>query len=95
MFVCKLIIANIPPNYKGLAGSPDKICVMTGGFMLKKIISVRVDDLWTVWAKRLGEQADRTPSDFIRDLIFLMVFDDELGQALCQRLKSEQISYNK
>lgn len=63
--------------------------------MLKKIISVRVDDLWAVWAKRLGEQADRTPADFIRDLIYLMVFDDELGQAITRRLKSEQISYTK
>ena len=63
--------------------------------MLNKIVSIRVDDLWAVWAKRLGEQADRTPADFIRDLIFLMVFDDELGKAITQRLKSEQISYNK
>ena len=63
--------------------------------MLNRVVSVRANDLWMSWAKRLGDQADRTTAEFIRDVVFLMIFDDELGQALCQRLKSDQISYNK
>jgi hypothetical protein len=64
-------------------------------FMLNRVVSVRANDLWMSWAKRLGEQADRTTADFIRDVVFLMVFDDELGQAITRRLQVEQISYNK
>jgi len=95
MFVCKLIIANIPPNYKGLAGSPDKICVMTGGFMLNKIVSVRVDDLWLSWLARLAREADKTPAEFVRDSVYSLILAEDTGQAFCEAMKSEQISYNK
>jgi len=63
--------------------------------MLDKNICIRANDLWINWAKRLAVESDRTTNELIRDLIYLMIFDDELGQALCQRLKSDQISYNK
>ncbi len=63
--------------------------------MLDKKILLRTDDLWNIWAKRLAQQADRTVAELLRDVIYLMIFDDELGQAITQRLKSDQISYNK
>ena len=63
--------------------------------MLNKAISVRVGDLWISWAKRLAGQSSRSTAEFIRDVIYLLVFDDELGQAVCQRLKSDQVSYSK
>lgn len=47
------------------------------------------------WAKRLASEADRTTAEFIRDVVFLMTYDDELGDAITQRLKSDQISYSK
>ncbi len=63
--------------------------------MLDKKILLRTDDLWKTWAKRLAQQADRTVAELCRDVIYLMIFDDELGQEITQRLKSDQISYNK
>lgn len=63
--------------------------------MLDKKILLRTDDLWNIWAKRLAQQADRTVAELLRDVIYLMIFDDELGQEITQRLKSDQISYNK
>lgn len=63
--------------------------------MLDKSINVRTNPLWMSWAKRLAKQADRTTAELIRDVIYLLVFDDELGQAVCNALKSEQISYSK
>jgi len=66
-----------------------------GARVLGKNILLRTDELWMTWANRLAEQAGRSRAELLRDLVYLMVFDDELGQALCQRLKSDQISYNK
>lgn len=63
--------------------------------MLEKAISIRTNDLWMSWAKRLGDQAERTTAEFIRDVVFLMIFDDELGQAITRRLQVDQISFNK
>jgi hypothetical protein len=63
--------------------------------MLDKKILLRTDELWMTWANRLAEQAGRSRAELLRDLIYLMIFDDELGKALCRRLKSDQISYNK
>ena len=61
--------------------------------MLNRTTTVRINDIWWGWCKRLAAQADRETPDLIRDLIFLMIMDDELGDALCQRLKTDQISY--
>jgi len=69
--------------------------VFGGARMLGKNVLLRTDELWMTWANRLAEQAGRSRAELLRDLVYLMVFDDELGQALCQRLKSDQISYNK
>ena len=63
--------------------------------MLEKTISIRTNDLWLSWAKRLSNQADRTTAEFIRDVVFLLTYDDELGQAITRRLHVEQISFNK
>ena len=63
--------------------------------MLDKGMFVATNDLWMAWCSRLAEQAGRSRAELLRDLIYLMVFDDELGQALCQRLQADQISYNK
>lgn len=63
--------------------------------MLEKAISIRTNDLWMSWAKRLSEQAGRTTAELVRDVVFLMIFDDELGQEITRRLQVEQISYNK
>lgn len=61
---------------------------------LSKSLSIRTDSLLKSWLARLAKEAGRTQTALIRDLIYLMICDDELGQALIQRLKSEQISYN-
>ena len=63
--------------------------------MLDKKILLRTDDLWNTWAKRLAQQADRTVAELIRDVIYLMIFDDELGQEITRRLRVDQVSYNK
>ena len=63
--------------------------------MLDKKILLRTDDLWNTWAKRLAQQADRTVAELIRDVIYLMIFDDELGQEITRRLVVDQVSYNK
>ena len=63
--------------------------------MMNKPILLRTDELWKVWANRLAQQAGRSRAELLRELIYLMIFDDELGKTLCQRLKSDQISYNK
>jgi hypothetical protein len=63
--------------------------------MLDKKILLRTDELWMTWANRLAEQAGRSRAELLRDLIYLMIFDDELGQAITRRLQVEQISFNK
>lgn len=63
--------------------------------MLDQAISIRTNKLWTSWADRLADQADRTRAELIRDVVYLMIFDDDLGQAICQHLITDQISYNK
>jgi hypothetical protein len=68
---------------------------MTGGFMLNKIVSVRVDDLWLSWLARLAREADMTPSEFIRTMVYSLVLADDMGQAFCEAMKSSGISYNK
>ena len=63
--------------------------------MMGKNILLRTDELWMTWANRLAEQAGRSRAELIRDVIFLMVFDDELGQEITRRLVVDQVSYNK
>ena len=63
--------------------------------VLDKVMVIRVNALWLEWANRLADQAGRNRASLLRDVIFLMVLDDELGQAICNRLSDEQISYNK
>lgn len=63
--------------------------------MLDKKILLRTDDLWKTWAKRLADQSERTTAELIRDVIYLMIFDDELGQEITRRLRVDQVSYNK
>ena len=63
--------------------------------MLRKIMSIRVDDLWLSWLARLAREADKTPSDFIRDSVYSLILAEDTGQAFCEAMKSEQISYNK
>jgi len=56
---------------------------------------LRTDELWMTWANRLAEQAGRSRAELLRDLIYLMIFDDELGQEITRRLRVDQVSYNK
>ena len=63
--------------------------------MMGKNVLLRTDELWMTWANRLAEQAGRSRAELLRDLIYLMIFDDELGQAITRRLQVEQISFNK
>lgn len=63
--------------------------------LLDKVIVVRANALWLEWANRLADQADRPRAELIRDVIFLLILDDELGRSICNRLSDEQISYNK
>jgi len=63
--------------------------------MLDKKILLRTDELWMTWANRLAEQAGRSRAELLRDLIYLMIFDDELGQEITRRLRVDQVSYNK
>lgn len=88
--LCKKIIANIPPDCKG------QNYVMLEVFMLNRVVSVKVSDFWLSFVKRLARDSGRTKADFIRDLVYLLIVDDELGQVITQRLKSEPpISYAK
>lgn len=63
--------------------------------MLNKVVSVRVDDLWLSWLDRLAREANKTPAEFVRDAVFALIMDESTGQAFCEAMKSEQISYNK
>ena len=63
--------------------------------MLNRSISVRVDSALWQFLATLAKDADRKPAALIRDLIFLMTFDDQLGQEIVSRIRTEQISYNK
>ena len=62
--------------------------------VLDKVMVIRVNALWLSWAQRLADKAGRTRASMIRDLIFMMIFDDEVGDAIARRLKVEQISFN-
>ena len=66
-----------------------------GARMLKKILSVRVDDLWLSWLARLAREAGKTPGEFIRDAVYSLILAEDTGQAFCEAMKSEQISYTK
>ena len=63
--------------------------------MLDKKLLLITDQLWMTWAKRLAGQSERTTAELIRDVIYLMIFDDELGQEITRRLVVDQVSYNK
>lgn len=63
--------------------------------MLNKILSVRVDDLWLSWLDRLARESDKTPGEFVRDVVYSLILADDTGQAFCEAMKSEQISYTK
>ena len=63
--------------------------------MLDRVLQIRANALWLEWANRLADQAGRNRASLLRDVVFLMVLDDSLGQAICNRLSDEQISYNK
>ena len=60
---------------------------------LTNSLTIRTDPLLRAWLSRLAKDAGRTQTAMIRDLIYLMVCDDELGRALIQRLLPDQISY--
>jgi len=63
--------------------------------MLRKIMSIRVDDLWLSWLARLAREAGKTPAEFVRDMVYSLILAEDTGQAFCEAMKSEQISYNK
>ena len=63
--------------------------------MLDKGMFVATNDLWMAWCSRLAEQAGRSRAKLLRDLIYLMIFDEELGDAITRRLQVEQISFSK
>ncbi len=63
--------------------------------MLDKGMFVATTELWLQWCTRLAEKAGRSRADLLRDLVFLMVFDEELGDAITRRLQVEQISFSK
>ena len=63
--------------------------------MLDKGMFVATTDLWLQWCTRLAEKAGRSRAELLRDLIYLMIFDEELGDAITRRLQVEQISFNK
>jgi hypothetical protein len=98
VFCCNQSIATNPTKCKNKitfqrAGKPQRkksLEVM----VLDKVMVIRVNALWLSWAKRLAEKAGRTRAELIRDLIFMMIFDDEVGDAIARRLKIEQISFN-
>ena len=63
--------------------------------MLDKGMFVATTELWLQWCTRLAEKAGRSRAELLRDLIYLMIFDEDLGDALCSRLKIEQVSFNR
>ena len=63
--------------------------------MLDKGMFVATTELWLQWCTRLAEKAGRSRPDLLRDLIYLMIFDEDLGDAITRRLQVEQISFSK
>ena len=63
--------------------------------MLRKIMSIRVDDLWLSWLARLAREAGKTPGEFVRDMVYSLILAEDTGQAFCEAMKSSGISYNK
>jgi hypothetical protein len=97
-FVVNQSIATIPTKCKNKianrrTGNRKEIKTLEV-MVLDKVMVIRVNALWLSWAQRLAEKAGRTRAELIRDLIFMMIFDDEVGDAIARRLKVEQISFN-
>lgn len=63
--------------------------------MLDKGMFVATTDLWLQWCTRLAEQAGRSRAELLRDLIYLMILDEDLGDAITRRLRVDQISFSK
>ncbi len=62
--------------------------------MLDKGMFVATTDLWLQWCSRLAEQAGSSSrADLLRNLVFLLTFDEELGDAITRRLRVDQISF--
>ena len=61
--------------------------------MLGRILSIRVDDLWLSWLDRLAREAGMTRQAFVRNAIYSLILAEDTGQAFCEAMKSEEISY--
>lgn len=63
--------------------------------MLDKSLTIRTDALLRSWLNRLADQAGRTPTAFVRDMVYALILMDDQGQTFCEAIKSSGISYNK
>lgn len=55
-------------------------------------LAIRVDDDFLKWLEQLAEQANRTPSAFLKDLIWYMRMSPS-GPILCKQLVDQRIRY--
>lgn len=59
---------------------------------LNKIISIRANDIWAAWLDELADRTDRTPANFIRDLVFCLKFTG-VGNYLIDTLNKRDLSF--
>lgn len=61
--------------------------------ILDRTITFRADDIWQAWLDELAGQAGRTPSAFMRDVIFCLKFTDKGGQVI-RTLQERDLNYS-
>ena len=57
-----------------------------------KSLKIRADDSILRWVEQLAKEAERTPSQFLRDLIFYMRMTQS-GPIICRHLIDQRIHY--
>ena len=57
-----------------------------------KSLKIRADDSILKWVEQLAKEAERTPSQFLRDLIFYMRMTQS-GPIICRHLIDQRIHY--
>lgn len=65
---------------------------MSDNWELNKIISIRANDMWAAWLDELADRADRTPANFIRDLIYCLKVTGA-GNYLISTLNERDLSF--
>jgi|LSQX01.1.fsa_nt_gb hypothetical protein len=61
---------------------------------LDKFFFIRTDKRWKAWLEELARETDRTPSAFIRDLVFCLKVTPQGKQAV-ETLNKRDLNYSK